>query len=338
VKALLWRWQTKAPVAVYGLIALALAACPLLTDSKSALVLATKIFIFAVFAVSYDLLLGYTGIVSFGHAMFFGIGAYSVGIVMHRLGHSAGELLLAVAIGLVVSAAVSYVIGMLALRLKSHYYAMLTLACAGLFQVAAEKWRSLTKGGEGFTFPVPDALKDRQTLYWTALAVLIVVFLLLRRFTQSPFGRVLQAIRENEQRAQSLGFNLVHYKVITSIAAGMTASLAGAMYAVSLRFVNTSVFSTDVTLDALLMTIIGGVGTLYGGVIGAAIIELAHNGLSGLAQTYAIFDRWIIFFGLLYIVVVMVFPSGIAGSVRQWRSRRRAPARATERKAVQRWR
>lgn len=329
---MLLKLQTKVPVAVYGLIALALAAYPLLTDSKSALVLVTKIFIFAVFAISYDLLLGFTGIVSFGHAMFFGIGAYTVGIVMQRAGHSLGDLLLAIAIGLIVSAAVSYVIGILALRLKSHYYAMLTLACAGLFQVAAEKWRSLTKGGEGFTFPIPDALKDRQTMYWIALTVLVIAFLLLRRFTQSPLGRVLQAIRENEQRAQSLGFNLVHYKVITSVVAGMTASVAGALYAVSLRFVNTSVFSTDVTLDALLMTIIGGVGTLFGGVIGAAIIELAHNGLSSLAKTYAIFDRWIIFFGLLYIVVVMVFPLGIAGSVRKWWARRGSAVRTAERK------
>lgn len=328
-------YRRSLPAAVYVAIAAVLALYPFVNDSRSALILMTQIFIFAVFAVSYDLLLGYTGIVSFGHSMFFGIGAYSVGILMQKQGHTTGDLLLALLIGIVVSGAVSYVVGMLSLRLKSHYYAMLTLACAGLFQVAAEKWRSLTKGGEGFTFNIPDALKDRQTLYWIALGVLLAVFLLMRRFTMSPLGRVLQAIRENEQRAQSLGYNLVYYKVITSIVAGMAASVAGGLYAVTLRFVNTSVFSTDVTLDALLMTIIGGVGTLFGGIIGSGIIELAHNGLSSLAKTYAIFDRWIIFFGLLYIIVVMVFPLGIAGSVRLWWLKWRSPA--AERRGKKLW-
>ncbi|WP_411829422.1 branched-chain amino acid ABC transporter permease [Paenibacillus alginolyticus] len=316
-------------------MSLILALYPLINDSRSAMILVTKIFIFGIFAISYDLLLGYTGIVSFGHALFFGIGAYAVGIMMHNYGHSIGVLLLAILIGLIIAALISYLVGMLSLRLKSHYYAMLTLAFAGLFQVAAEKWRTLTKGGEGFTFTIPDLLMDRRSFYWIALAVLIVVFLLMRRFTVSPLGRVLQAIRENEQRTRSLGFNLVHYKVIASIVAGMVAALAGSMYAVTLRFVNTSVFSTDITLDALLMTIIGGVGTLYGGLIGSAIIELAHNGLSNLAKTYAIFDRWIIFFGLLYILIVMVFPLGIAGTLRQWWTKWRSPV--LERRVEKKW-
>ncbi|MCY9694783.1 branched-chain amino acid ABC transporter permease [Paenibacillus alginolyticus] len=320
---------------VYGIMSLILALYPLINDSRSAMILVTKIFIFGIFAISYDLLLGYTGIVSFGHALFFGIGAYAVGIMMHNYGHSIGVLLLAILIGLIIAALISYLVGMLSLRLKSHYYAMLTLAFAGLFQVAAEKWRTLTKGGEGFTFTIPDLLMDRRSFYWIALAVLIVVFLLMRRFTVSPLGRVLQAIRENEQRTRSLGFNLVHYKVIASIVAGMVAALAGSMYAVTLRFVNTSVFSTDITLDALLMTIIGGVGTLYGGLIGSAIIELAHNGLSNLAKTYAIFDRWIIFFGLLYILIVMVFPLGIAGTLRQWWTKWRSPV--LERRVEKKW-
>ncbi|MFC0211432.1 branched-chain amino acid ABC transporter permease [Paenibacillus chartarius] len=327
----------RAAVTLYCGIAAVLALLPLISDSKSMLVMLTKICIFAIFAVSYDLLLGFTGIVSFGHAMFFGIGAYSVGIMMHGGGHTIGELLLAVLIGFVISAVVSFVIGLLSLRLKSHYYAMLTLACAGLFQVAGEKWRTLTQGGEGFTFQIPDALKDRQLFYWVVLALLVIVFFAMRRFTQSPAGRVLQAIRENEQRVQSLGYSIVPYKLLTSVVAGIAASLAGALYAVSLRFVNTSVFSTDVTLEALLMTIIGGVGTLYGGIIGAAIMELAHNGLSGLAKTYAIFDRWIIFFGLLYIVVVMVFPLGIAGTVRSWWRKRRTIPSPSERKVQRTW-
>jgi branched-chain amino acid transport system permease protein len=315
------------------IIVMLLAAFPLMNDSRSVLILLTKIFIFAVFAMSYDLLLGYTGIVSFGHAMFFGIGAYSVGIVMNQFGDSIGYLLLALLIGVILAAAVSYVVGILSLRLQSHFYAMLTLAFAGLFTVLADKWRSVTKGEDGFPFPVPELIRDRMFFYYAALVFMVVLFLLLRRFTRSPLGKVLQAIRENEQRTASLGFQVVHYKVIASVVAGVVAALSGAMYGMTLRFVNTSVLSMDMTLNALLMTIIGGIGTLYGGIIGATLIELAHELLTSLSKVHPIFERWIIFFGLLYILVVMVFPKGIAGTIKLW-AQRKKPASARKRDDV----
>jgi branched-chain amino acid transport system permease protein len=315
------------------IIVMLLAAFPLMNDSRSILILLTKIFIFAVFAMSYDLLLGYTGIVSFGHAMFFGIGAYSVGIVMNQFGDSIGMLLLALLIGVLLAAVVSYVVGILSLRLQSHFYAMLTLAFAGLITVLADKWRSVTKGEDGFPFPVPELIRDRMFFYYAALVFMVVLFLLLRRFTRSPLGKVLQAIRENEQRTASLGYQVVHYKVIASVVAGVVAALSGAMYGMTLRFVNTSVFSMDMTLNALLMTIIGGIGTLYGGVIGATLIELAHELLTSLSKVHPIFERWIIFFGFLYILVVMVFPKGIAGTIKLW-AQRKKPASARKRDDV----
>jgi len=308
----------RTPNAVSAAIALLLALFPFVTDSNSTLIMMTHIFIMGAFAMSYDILLGYTGIVSFGHAMFFGIGAYSVAICMERFGASGGALLLALLIAAVLAAAVSYLVGMLSLRLKSHFYAMLTLAFAGLFLVGAQKWRSLTGGNDGFTFPIPDWLKDRQTFYLLSLVFLIAVFLLLRRFTQSPVGRVLQAIRENEARTGSLGYTVLHYKVIASVVAGVVAALCGALHVMTLRFVNAAVFSTEVTLDALLMTIIGGVGTLYGSLIGAGIIELAHEGLTDLAKVHWIFERWLILFGLVYIIVVMLFPLGLVGTAKKW--------------------
>lgn len=306
---------------IMPLAGLLLLLFPLMNDSRSTLILLTKIFIFAIFAMSYDLLLGYTGIVSFGHAMFFGIGAYSVGTFMHFFGHSMGMLLLSVLAGMVMAGLLSLIVGFLSLRLKSHFYAMLTLAFAGLFGVLAEKWRSVTKGTDGFTFSIPDLFKDRMTFYYIALVLMIVLFLALRRFTVSPLGKVLEAIRENENRTESLGYKVVHYKIIASVVAGVVASIAGSMYVITLRFVNTAVFSTDITLEALLMTIIGGVGTLYGGIIGSFLIEFAHELLTGLAKDFPIFERWIIFFGLLYIFVVMVFPKGIAGTWKQWGQR-----------------
>jgi branched-chain amino acid transport system permease protein len=317
VSRLLLRKMRVTPV-VFGSLAAMMALIPLFTDSSSTLIMLTHIFILAIFAMSYDILLGYTGIVSFGHAMFYGIGAYCTAISLNMFGKSMGVLLLGLLLGVVIAAVISYIVGVLSLRLKSHYYAMLTLAFSGLFLVLAEKWRSVTKGNDGFTFSIPSFMKDRVVFYFIALVFLVIIFFALRRFTESPLGKVLQAIRENEQRSESLGYITLHYKVIASVVAGVIASISGALHVLTLRFVNTAVFSIEVTIDALLMTIIGGVGTLYGGIIGAVIIEFAHEYLTALAKDYAIFERWLIFFGLIYVLVVMLFPSGIVGTVKKW--------------------
>jgi len=304
-----------------GLIVLALVCFPFVSGSRGALILLTQIFVYAVFAMSYDILLGYTGIISFGHVMFFGIGAYTTALFLDRWEHTFLSFLVSLAVVLLLTGIVSYLIGALTLRLKSHFYAMLTLAVSGLFLVLAEKWRDVTKGSDGFTFQIPDLLRDRTSLYFAALAFMLVMYLLLKRFTESPVGKVLQAIRENEQRTESLGYQVLHYKIIASVVAGLAAGLSGSMYAITLRFVNTAVFGINVTLDALLMTIIGGVGTLVGGVVGAAMILLVHAGLTDLAKVHWIFERWMVFFGALYILAVMFFPQGIVGTLRQWRTK-----------------
>ncbi|WP_098441905.1 branched-chain amino acid ABC transporter permease [Bacillus sp. es.034] len=307
---------------------------PFFNDSRSMMILLTQVFIFGIFAMSYDLLLGYTGIVSFGHAMFFGIGAYSTGIFLDRMEPTMFWLVVSILAASFIAGIVSYVVGLLTLRLKSHFYAMLTLAFAGLFLVGAEKWRSLTFGNDGFTFRTPDVLKDRLVFYFVCLGVMVIIFLLLKRFTHSPAGSVLQAIRENEQRAESIGFQVLHYKILASVIAGVIASFAGSLYGLSLRFVNTSVFTMDVTLDALLMTIIGGVGTLIGPIVGAGLIEFAHHYLTELAKTYPIFERWIIFFGILYILAVMFFPTGIVGSFKKIKKRKRTKKEEREEKNI----
>ncbi|WP_228460304.1 branched-chain amino acid ABC transporter permease [Cytobacillus dafuensis] len=302
---------------LYVITAVFLLVLPFIYESRTLLILLTQVFIFAIFAMSYDILLGYTGIVSFGHAMFFGIGAYTIGVFMKRFDPTIPYFLLAVLVTIVLSAVVSFALGLLTLRLKSHFYAMLTLAFSGLFLVLAEKWRTVTYGNDGFTFRIPDLFKDRTDFYLICLVTMIVVFAILRRFTSSPLGRVLQAIRENEQRTESLGYSILHYKVVASVISGVMAGIAGILYSMSLRFVNTSVFTMDITLDALLMTIIGGVGTLVGAIIGAGLIEFAHHWLTELAKVHWIFERWIIFFGIIYILAVMFFPMGIVGTLKK---------------------
>lgn len=307
---------------IYGIMILFLLVIPFVYDSRTLLILLTQVFIFAIFAMSYDLLLGYIGIVSFGHAMFFGIGAYTIGIFMKRFEPTMSYLFIALLVTILLTAIISFFIGLLTLRLKSHFYAMLTLAFSGLFLVLAEKWRTMTYGNDGFTFRVPDFLKDRTEFYLICLVLMVLVFLVLRRFIQSPLGRVILAIRENEQRTESLGYNVLHYKIIASVVSGVIAGTSGMLYSISLRFVNTSVFSMDITLDALLMTIIGGVGTLVGAIIGSGLIEFAHHWLTEMAKTHWIFERWIIFFGIIYILAVMFFPQGIVGTLKRLRWRK----------------
>nr|WP_241747015.1 branched-chain amino acid ABC transporter permease [Lysinibacillus sphaericus] len=300
---------------------------PFVNDSRTLMILLTQIFIFGILAMSYDILLGYTGIVSFGHAMFFGLGAYTTAVMLKQIEPTLSTFLISIVVGMLLAGIISFLVGLLTLRLKSHFFAMLTLAFSGLFLVVAEKWRSVTYGNDGFTFRAPEIFRDRMTFYFFVLACLVIIFIALYRFVNSPTGRILIAVRENEQRTKSLGYNTLYYKVIASIVAGTVASLAGSLYAVSLRFVNTSVMTMDITLDALLMTIIGGVGTLVGPLLGSAVIEYAQHALSGLARDYPIFERWIIFFGILYILAVIFFPKGIIGSLRmmlwKWRLKRK---------------
>ena len=300
----------------YLIVTLFLLILPFIYESRTLLILLTQVFIFAIFAMSYDLLLGFTGIVSFGHAMFFGIGAYTIGIFMKRFEPTLTYLFIALLVVILLTGVLSFIIGLLTLRLKSHFYAMLTLAFSGLFLILAEKWRNMTYGNDGFTFRVPELFRDRTDFYLICLVLLIIVFLFLRRLIDSPLGRVIQAIRENEQRTESLGFQVLHYKIISSVVSGIIAGVAGMLYSISLRFVNTSVFAIDITLDALLMTIIGGVGTLIGAVIGSGLIEFAHHWLTEMAKVHWIFERWIIFFGIIYILAVMFFPKGIVGTLK----------------------
>jgi branched-chain amino acid transport system permease protein len=287
---------------------------PFVNDSRSTLILLAQIFIFAIFAMSFDILLGYTGIVSFGHCMFFGIGAYSTALIFNKLDATLPNFLIGLVIGILLSALVSYIIGLLSLRLKSHFYAMLTLAVSQLFLVLAEKWRGLTHGGDGFTFSVPDVFKDRTSFYYITLFSVAAVFILLKLFTESSTGKVLKAISQNEYRAEALGYKSLHYKLIASVTAGVAASFSGALYAVSLRFINTNVF---------LMTMIGGLGTLAGAIAGAGIIEFLRHYLSELAMTYPIFERWTIILGFLYIVVLLGFPSGLAGVMKKFTLKKR---------------
>jgi branched-chain amino acid transport system permease protein len=334
------RWLAAALI----VIVVGLAFAPVFFPGSKALGVAAKMLVFILLVASYDLLLGYTGIVSFAHTMFFGIGAYGVAIASSRIGPGFGAVALGLALALVASLALSLVIGLASLRVKAIFFAMITLAVAAAFQTLASQLSDFTGGEDGLTFSNPEWLSPafegagfdgRHFTYWLMFAVVALAFLALLRVVNSPFGRVLQAIRENEFRAEAIGFRVVAYRTVSNVLAALGATLAGALLALWLRYTGPdTTLSFEIMLDVLLIVVIGGMGTLYGAVIGSVLFVLAQNYLQdllklaggaveGLPLLPAILtpDRWLLWLGVLFVLSVYHFPSGIVGRLRSIRSR-----------------
>ena len=275
------------------------------------------VFIMAVYAVSYDLLMGYTGILSFGHAMFFGSGAYTSAMLLKHVGWDFWAVILAV-IGVAIAQGV--LIGVLSLRVHGVYLTMVTLAFAQLFFIMAKasdftRW---TGAEDGVTdIPIPDWLNptnERLRFYYITLAFAALMYLAARRLVSSPVGRVMVAIRENEPRARMIGYNTFIYKLIAVTAAGLLAALAGLMFALWSSNANPSMLSATFTINALIMTIIGGVGTLVGPMIGAGVLQFMSYYLSEWFRESAP-----LIFGIVFILIVLFFPYGLVGT---WQLRR----------------
>ncbi|MGW8423172.1 branched-chain amino acid ABC transporter permease [Comamonas sp. HJ-2] len=323
-----------------------LALAPFLFPGVKALNVAAKVLIFVVLVASFDLLLGYTGIVSFAHTMFFGIGAYGVAIASTRLGAGWGALAAGLGGALVVSLLLSLAIGLFSLRVRAIFFAMITLAVAAAFQTLASQLSDWTGGEDGLTFKMPEWLSpsfepfendifgvtiDGKILsYYLLFAVAVALVLMLLRIVNSPFGRVLQAIRENEFRAEAIGYRVVVYRTTSSVLSALFACVAGAMLAVWLRYngPDTSL-SFEIMMDCLLIVVIGGMGTIYGAVIGAVVFLIAQSYLqdllrmaseasAGLPWLAALLspDRWLLWLGLLFVLSVYYFPTGVVGRLR----------------------
>jgi branched-chain amino acid transport system permease protein len=337
------------PVATLLVVALlaALAFAPFLFPGTRPLVVAAHICIFGVLAASFDILLGYTGIVSFAHTVFFAIGAYAVAIPLAngRVGWDA--VLMGTLAGVLLAMVLAAGIGLLSLRVRAIFFSMLTLAVASFAQLLATQWRDVTGGEDGLTFGLPHLLMPsfrlvenpvlgvridgRVLTYYLILVVSIALFLFMLRVVNAPFGRVLQAIRENAFRAEALGYRVVVYRTLAAVIAAAIAAVAGALMALLLRYTGPeATLSFGIMVDVLLMVVIGGMGTLYGPAIGAAVIVLAQSYLqpglqsltamvAGLPLLPALFhpDRWLLWLGVLFILIVRFFPAGIIGSLRR---------------------
>lgn len=306
------------PSRVHWVVLVLLLALPWFAASYTLAVL-IDVFIFAVFALSYNLLLGYTGILSFGHALFFGLGAYSMAIPLVRL---QWPLWAAVGAGIGLSVVAALLLGGLSLRVRGVYFTMVTLAFAEIVHVLALKLSRFTGGEDGITrIPTPAWLQERWQFYYFALLLLVAVYFLLQRLIASPFGRTLVAIRENEARAAMLGYNVFAHKLAAMIVAGVIGTVAGMSNALFFNYVSPGVLSIFTTIDVLLMTIVGGVGTLVGPILGAGVVQALNTFLS------TVFRHWLLVFGLIYIVIVMFLPRGIIGTASSWLERRRAAAK-----------
>jgi branched-chain amino acid transport system permease protein len=274
-----------------------------------------QIFILGIFALSYDLLLGYTGLLSFGHAMFFGTGSYTIAILIGRNFNWPFErALLAV---LLIALLQGLIFGLLSLRVRGVYLAMVTLAFAEMFFILSEAgdfriYTGADDGLHGFAIPAYLSPTDHRTrFYYLALIFFVVTFLAARRLVNSPTGRVMVAIRENENRATMIGFHTIWFKLIAFVASGIFAALAGALSAVYHISVTPAVLGSARTIDALAMTIIGGVGTLVGPIIGAGVVHLLGYWLERLFGS-----NWTLIYGAIFIIIVIFLPYGIVGTIR----------------------
>jgi branched-chain amino acid transport system permease protein len=328
------------------LVLLGLALAPFITSGARPLNTAATICVYILLVASYDLLLGYTGIVSFAHTMFFGIGAYGVGLSLSSAGPFWWVALAGLVAALVLTLLLAFIVGLFSLRVKAIFYSMITLAVASSFAVLASQLSNLTGGEDGKTFRVPEILSPGFQLfeseifgriidgkiitYYLVFIISLILFLFLLRIVNSPFGRVLQAIRENEFRAEALGYRTVYYRVMANCLAALFAALAGALMAIWLRYVGPkTMLSFEVMTDILLIVVIGGMGTMYGAVIGSALFVIAQNYLKALMAKGSVAligipflaqalhpDRWMLWLGVLFILSVYFFPTGIVGKLR----------------------
>ncbi len=278
----------------------------------------TEILIWGLLAMSSDILIGYTGMVSFGHSAFFGLGMYGAAAALMVV--KPANLWLALVLGLAAAAVVAVFVAFFATRLRDIYFAITTLVFSQIFYVIIFTWTEVTGGENGLSFARP-ALSipglfsvpfTTETLHWFVLAVVAVSFLILRRVTQSPFGMVLQAIRENEPRARAIGYSVERYKIVAVMLSGLFAGLAGILYAIQNKFAAPDFVFFLVSGEVVIFNVMGGMGTLVGPVAGAAFFLLLREGLSRYFTEY-----YLIPVGIIFTAMVIFMPQGLLGFARR---------------------
>ena len=299
--------------------AVALAAFPL-AGSIFYTQLITKIMIMAIFAMSLDLLVGYTGLVSFGHAAFFGLAGYALALMVPK--YEAASLWWTLPAAMAVCGAFALVTGALVLRTKGIFFIMVTLAFAQMLFFVFHDTK-LGGGSDGiYIYNKPELkigdfalanLDKTEHFYWLVLILMLAVYLLLRRVLGSTFGRALVGIKVNEHRMQALGFPVFRYKLASYVLSGALGGLSGYLAAVQFGFVNPEILSWHQSGAVMMMVILGGMGTLYGPVLGAFAFVLLQEAFSNQAWFGAWAKHWQLAMGLFIILVALYLPRGLAG-------------------------
>jgi branched-chain amino acid transport system permease protein len=284
----------------------------------------TEILIWGLLAMSSDILIGYVGMVSFGHSAFFGLGMYGAAAALLMV--KPPNLWLAIAYGLFGAAVIALFMAYFSTRLRDIYFAITTLIFSQIFYVIIFTWTEVTGGENGLTFSrpqfwIPGIYAEPftpQTLHWFVLAVVTASYLILRRITQSPFGMVLQSIRENEPRTRAIGYAVERYKIVAVMLSGLFAGLAGVLYAIQNRFAAPDFVYFVISGEAVIFNVMGGIGTLVGPIVGAGVFL-------GLKE---IFSRllgeqfpYLIPVGVIFIAMVIFMPQGLLGFARRWLNR-----------------
>jgi branched-chain amino acid transport system permease protein len=311
-----------------GVAAMALALVPLALTSYQ-LGLLTKTLIFALFAMSLNLVLGYAGLPSLGHAAYFGAGAYTVALLALRV---MDNFWLNFGGGVLAAAATAALFGLLALRAQGSYLLMITLALAQVLWGIAFGWRSVTGGDDGLpgvprpAAGLPWSLAGAVAFYYFTLGVFALAVGALWVIVRSPFGRALVGIRESERRMEVLGYNTWLHKYVAFVIAGTVAGVAGALFVYFNGFVSPVYLSVVYSATALIMVILGGAGTLLGPALGSAVIIFLENLIS------AYTERWLLILGLIYVALTLFAPDGLLGLA----GRRTAPTSASAGSAEER--
>ena len=297
---------------IAGWVALIVALALVPLTGSYATSLASEVLVFAIFAMSLDLLIGYTGLLSFGHAAFFGVSAYTMVILGVHLGWS---VWIGFAAGIVVSAAMAAAIGFFSIRVSGIPFLMLTMAFAQLLMSVSIKWRTVTGGTDGLSgFKRPTlfgwSLDDRALQFYVIAVGFLLVLWFLRRLIASPLGSIFIGIRENEQRMRAAGYPVQRFKLVSFTIAGALAGVGGGLYAMLNAFVSSDILHWSLSGDAIIMVILGGSGTVIGPAIGAAMFLLIKNVVS--SRT----DYWLLWVGVIFIACVMFLPQGVWGWVR----------------------
>ena len=286
---------------------------------------AMDIAAWALFAISVDLLLGYTGLLSFGHAAFWGTSAYTTGLIASHLGL---PFPVAVLGGAIVAMVLAVPIGYLSVKRTGIYFAMVTLAFAQMIYFIANQWRSVTGGENGLQGipknlgPLTETISDSFYFYYAALPIILLGVFIAWRTVNSPFGRVLVAIRDNPARARALGYDVERYKIMAFVLSAGLAGLAGGVFSISHGFASLQELIWTTSGKVVLITVLGGIGTLWGAVVGAALVvtledQLASSGFNGIG----------IVTGAIFVIIVLAFRHGIWGTARNgingWLRKRR---------------